>query len=228
MTNPAQPIPPGHRARLRYKFSQNGADSFLDHELLELLLTYALPRKDTKPLAWALLKKFGSLKAVLDAPAEKLTEVDGIGPAAAQLIVLVRALFTKYARAQMSAPVSASCPREVIEYCKTSLQGKREEFLEIIFLSVRNTILGTQIIASGLIDRVAVSPRKIVECALRAKAAALILVHNHPSGDARPSEADIEMTEQIKKAAELFNIELHDHIIVAGSHYFSLHEAGKI
>lgn len=224
MTNTQKPGYTGHRARMRQKFARGGLDAFLEHEVLEFLLTYALPRKDTKPLAWALLKRFGSLAGVLDAPPEKLLEVDGIGPNAAQLISLVRALFNRYARTQMETPISLSSPDKLINYCKASLQGYDEEVLELIFLSVRNTIISTKIIASGLIDRVVVSPRKIVECALREKAAAVVLVHNHPSGDATPSQADIDLTNRTKQAAKIFNIDVHDHIIIGKNNYFSLYE----
>lgn len=224
MTNSEKPIYTGHRARIRQKFMRGGLDAFLEHEILELLLTYALPRKDTKPLAWALLKQFGTLDNVLDAPYDKLLEVEGIGPHTAQLLTFIRALFSRYAKAQMQPPVSMSSPERVLAYCKASLQGQEEEMLELLFLSVRNTIIGTKIIASGLIDRVVVSPRKIVECALRAKAAAVILVHNHPSGDANPSQADIDLTKQTQKAAEIFNISVHDHIIIGKHTYYSFHE----
>ena len=222
MTNTQKPSYTGHRARMRQKFARGGLDAFLEHEVLEFLLTYALPRKDTKPLAWALLKRFGSLDGVLDAPPEKLLEVDGIGPNAAQLIALVRALFSRYARTQINEPVSLSSPAKLIAYCKASLQGYDEEVLELIFLSVRNTIITTKVIASGLIDRVVISPRKIVECALHAKATAIILVHNHPSGDATPSQADVDLTNQTRRAAKIFNIGLHDHIIIGKNNYFSL------
>jgi DNA repair protein RadC len=224
MTNTDKPTHAGHRERIRRKFETGGLDSFLEHEILELLLTYSLPRKDTKPLAWALLKKFGSLSAVLDAPADKLEQVAGIGPRTAQLIVLVHALFVKYARENMKKPSSLNSLYEVLTYCKTSLRGKEEEFVELIFLSVRNTVIDTQIIASGLIDRVLISPRKIVECALQAKAASIILVHNHPSGDAQPSKEDIQLTQEIIRAAEFFNIKVYDHIIVGKNSFFSFHE----
>ena len=224
MTNLEKSTYTGHRERMRKKFAYGGLDVFLEHEVLELLLTYALPRKDTKPLAWALIKKFGSLANVLDATPEKLLEVKGIGAHSAQLICLVRALFSRYARAKMDTPVSLSSPAKLIAYCKASLQGQEEEVLELIFLSVRNTIIGTKIMASGLIDRIVVTPRKIVECALRAKAAAIILVHNHPSGNSHPSQADIDLTNATKQAAKIFNIQVHDHIIIGKHNYFSLQE----
>lgn len=218
----------GHRKRIREKFASAGLDSFLDHETLELLLTYALARKDTKPIAWSLLKKFGSLSAVLDADLAQLLTVRGIGPNTAQFLKLIRAVFKKYSLEEVKERITIRTPQQVLEYCKASLAGKKEECLEVIYLSVRNTVMSTQIIASGLIDRVAVSPRKIIECALLAKASALILVHNHPSGDATPSQEDIILTQDVIRAASLFGISVHDHIIVGKGAHYSLKANGKI
>ena len=195
---------------------------------MELLLTYAVPRRDTKPLAWALLKKFGTLAAVFDADENQLTQVDGIGTGAARFLRLIRAVFKKYSLDEVKETVSIRTPQQVLEYCKASLAGKKEECLEIIYLSVRNTVMSTQVVASGLIDRVAVSPRKIVECALAAKASAIILVHNHPSGDATPSQEDISLTQDVIQAAALFGILVHDHIIVGKGSHYSLKANGKI
>lgn len=225
---PNKPSYFGHRERIREKFATAGLDSFLDHEILELLLTYAVPRRDTKPLAWALLKKFGTLAAVFDADENQLTQVDGIGTGAAQFLRLIRAVFKKYSLDEVKETVSIRTPQQVLEYCKASLAGKKEECLEIIYLSVRNTVMSTQVVASGLIDRVAVSPRKIVECALAAKASAIILVHNHPSGDATPSQEDISLTQDVVQAAGLFGILVHDHIIVGKGSHYSLKANGKI
>ncbi len=211
----------GHRERLRQKLAERGLDSFLPHEVLELLLTYVIPRKDTKPLAWALLKKFGSLGGVLDADEKHLRQVPGIGLHAAQFIKLVRAVFRLYSLEQAKEQIAIRSPQQVIDYCKASLADKKEECLELIYLSVRNTVIGTQIVATGLIDQVAISPRKIIECALDASAAAIILVHNHPSGDASPSKEDIELTQAVIRAAALLSIRVHDHIIIGkgGTHY---------
>lgn len=225
---PNKPSYFGHRERIREKFAAAGLDSFLDHEILELLLTYAVPRRDTKPLAWALLKKFGTLAAVFDADENQLTQVDGIGMGAARFLRLIRAVFKKYSLDEVKETVSIRTPQQVLEYCKASLAGKKEECLEIIYLSVRNTVMSTQVVASGLIDRVAVSPRKIVECALAAKASAIILVHNHPSGDATPSQEDISLTQDVIQAAALFGILVHDHIIVGKGSHYSLKANGKI
>ncbi|MCI5820286.1 MAG: DNA repair protein RadC [Elusimicrobia bacterium] len=225
---PNKPSYFGHRERIREKFAAAGLDSFLDHEILELLLTYAVPRRDTKPLAWALLKKFGTLATVFDADENQLTQVDGIGTGAARFLRLIRAVFKKYSLDEVKETVSIRTPQQVLEYCKASLAGKKEECLEIIYLSVRNTVMSTQVVASGLIDRVAVSPRKIVECALAAKASAIILVHNHPSGDATPSQEDISLTQDVIQAAALFGILVHDHIIVGKGSHYSLKANGKI
>ena len=225
---PHKPSYFGHRERISEKFAAAGLDSFLDHEILELLLTYAVPRRDTKPLAWALLKKFGTLASVFDADENQLTQVDGIGTGAARFLRLIRAVFKKYSLDEVKETVSIRTPQQVLEYCKASLAGKKEECLEIIYLSVRNTVMSTQVVASGLIDRVAVSPRKIVECALAAKASAIILVHNHPSGDATPSQEDISLTQDVIQAAALFGILVHDHIIVGKGSHYSLKANGKI
>lgn len=211
----------GHRERLRKKLRDCGLQAFLPHEVLELLLTYAIPRKDTKPIAWALLKKFGSLSGVLDANEKQLCEVDGIGPNAAQFLQLIREVLKDYSLERVKKAPAIKSPQQVIEYCKASLSNKQEECLELIYLSIRNTVIGTQIVASGMIDRVAISARKIVECALQAKACAVILVHNHPSGDATPSKEDVALTQEVIRAAALFDIRIHDHIIIGkgGAHY---------
>lgn len=228
MSNTSKPSYTGHRERIREKFASAGLDSFLDHEALELLLTYAVARRDMKPAAWALLKRFGSISSVLDATPEELASVRGVGRNTALFLKLIRGIFKKYMFDEVKGRVAIRTPQNVIEYCRASLSGKKEECLEIIYLSVRNTIINTEIIASGLIDRVAVTPRKIVECALLAKASAIILVHNHPSGDASPSQEDITLTREVIRAAALFGISVHDHIIVAKGSHYSLKANGKI
>ncbi len=212
MTN--QPSFIGHRERLRQKFNERGVDAFLPHEVLELLLTYVIPRKDTKPIAWALLKKFGSLAAVLDADEKQLCEVDGIGPQAAQFLHLVRAVLKNYSLERVKKHTVINSPQQVIQYCKASLANKKEECLELIFLSIRSTVLSTRIVATGSLDKVLISPRQIIEYALNAHASRIILVHNHPSGDATPSQEDIELTQAVVQAAAVFNIRVEDHIIV--------------
>ena len=218
----------GHRKRIRQKFISAGLNSFLDHEVLELLLTYCIARRDTKPLAWALLKKFGSLAAVLDAPIKDLCQVPGIGRESALFLHLIRAVFKKYSLEEVQEKACIHTPEEVLAYCKASLAGHTEECLELIYLTVRNTVLGAEMIAYGTLDRVNISPRQIVEHALAAKAAALILVHNHPSGDPTPSADDIAMTKDVCRAAALFGITVHDHLIIGKSEHYSLKANGKL
>jgi len=218
----------GHRKRIREKFISAGLDSFLDHEVLELLLTYCIVRKDTKPIAWVLLKQFGSLTAVLDASPKQLMSVEGVGKETACFLKLIRDTFKRYSLGTVQKTITIRSPQQVIDYCKAALAGKQEESLELIFLSVRHTIIGTQQISSGLIDRIAVSPRKIVENALIAKASAIILVHNHPSGDCTPSEADISFTQDTIRAAQLFGISICDHIIIGQNKHYSFRANGKM
>ncbi len=227
---PAQEKPSymGHRQRMREKFATGGLGNFLDHETLELLLTYCIARRDTKPLAWALIKRFGSLSAVLDAPVKEMCEVPGMGEQSAQFLKLIRAVFKKYSLEEVKEKTVIRTPEEVVAYCNASLAGQSEECVELIYLSVRNTVLGTEIISSGTLDCVSISPRKIVERALAAKAAAIILVHNHPSGDPTPSDDDIIMTKEVVRAAALLGIAVHDHIIVGKGRHYSLKANGKI
>ena len=218
----------GHRQRMREKFAAGGLEHFLDHETLELLLTYCIARRDTKPLAWALIKRFGSLSAVLDAPKEELCAVPGVGEHSAIFLKLIRDVFKKYSLEEVKERITIHTPEEVLSYCKASLAGNSDECLELIYLSVRNTILGTEIVSSGTLDRVSISPRKIVERVLAAKAAAVILVHNHPSGDPTPSMDDIVMTKEVVRAAALLGIAVHDHIIIGKGQHYSLKANGKI
>ncbi len=228
MSSKIKPSYLGHRERIREKFASGGLDHFLDHETLELLLTYCIARKDTKPLAWALLKRFGSLSAVLDASVEELCCVKGIGRQSALYLKLIRSVFKKYSLDEVKEKITIRTPAQVLEYCKASLAGNNDECLELIYLSIKNTVIKTEIIASGDLDRVSVSPRKVVECALAAKASAVILVHNHPSGDPTPSMEDILLTKEIVRSAALLGIAVHDHIIVGKGAHYSLKANGKI
>lgn len=218
----------GHRERIRAKFAASGLAPLADHEVLELLLTYAIARRDTKPLAWALIKQFGSLGEVLDADPADLAAVKGVGKGTASFLKLVRALFTRYSLEELRQSAIIRSPEQVVQYCKASLAGRSEECLEQIYLSVRNTVIRAETVALGLIDRVSISPRKIVECTLAAKASAVILVHNHPSGDVTPSLEDILLTQEVVEAARLLGISVYDHIIVGRQAYYSLKANGKI
>ena len=219
----------GHRGRLRQKLAKHGLDGFLPHEVLELLLTYVIPRKDTKPIAWALLKQFGSLSAVLDADEKQLCEVEGIGPHTAQFLHLLREVVKSYSLCQVQEAPALNSPQQVLAYCKASLSNRRVECLEALCLSIRGTLISTQILATGSLGTVMVSPRQVIECALKANAKSIILVHNHPSGDAHPSKEDIALTHTIINAARYFDIKIADHIIIGkGGNYFSLRAEGII
>ena len=212
----------GHRARLRRKFGKGGEQALLEHEMLELLLTFAIPRRDTKPLAWALIKKFGSLNGVLDASEQELSEVEGIGANSALLIHVVRATMRKYYLEHIKARKEIKTPQSVVDFCRASLQCESNEVFEIIYLTSRSTVIDVERITIGTIDRASISPRKIVESALKKKAAALIFVHNHPSGEPSPSREDIELTEAFTKIASSLGIAVMDHIIVGRGKFFSI------
>jgi len=218
----------GHRERIKNKFMQNGLDGFMDHEALELLLTYAIPRKDVKPAAWDLIKKFGSLSAVLDAPPEELAKVKGVGLSSALFLNLVRATYKRYAINNLKYSRAINSPQDVAAYCRASLEGKEEEIFEVIYLTIRNTVIGSEVLAVGNFDRASISARKVVESALLAKAASIVLTHNHPSGDPRPSTEDITFTQEVTKAATLLGIAVLDHIIVGKGGYYSMRAKGVI
>lgn len=223
MTTSPKPSHLGHRARLRARVESAGLDSLLDHEFLELLLTYTIMRKDTKSIAWNLLKQFGSLSGVLDADEAALREAPGIGPRAAQLLVLVRDAFSRYAKDKLSQTIKVGALDDILDYCRYSLAGKHEEFMEVLFLSNGWTLLNTRRFCGGAIAEINLEPRKIVEMALNIKATGLIIIHNHPSGDPRPSSADLAWTAQLEKAAHVFDISVWEHLIICRHAHFSFH-----
>ena len=212
----------GHRDRLRSRFSASGLDSFMDHEVLELLLTFCIPRKDTKPIAWALIKRFGSLSGVLDATPKELAQVQGIGGQSAVFLTLIRATMRKYFLEQVKERKEIKNPESVVDFCQASLQGEANEVFEVIYLTTRNTVIGVERIAIGTIDRASISPRKIIENAFNRRAAALIFVHNHPSGEPSPSQEDISLTENLSRIAAPLGIIVLDHIIVGKGKFFSI------
>lgn len=212
----------GHRKRLRQKFFKSGFDSFLPHEILELLLTYAIPRKDTKKLAWSLLKKFGSLTDVLDAAEEDLQKIEGLGPSSVLLIKLIRDIIRAYAIEQVKRKAEINTPENLVDFCKASMHGSKEEAFDIIYLSIRNTVIAVERLCHGTLDKAVINPRKILEKAFEHKAAGLIFVHNHPSGDPKPSSEDTYLTETIINLAAPFNISILDHIIVGRGQFYSI------
>jgi len=210
----AKPHYLGHRDRLRQKFRESGSDALHDYELLELVLFRALPRKDTKPLAKDLISRFGSYSEVINAPEERLAEVDGVGDAVITELKLIRSAALRLMREEvMDRPVLDSWS-SVLSYCRAAMGFEAKEQFRILFLDKRNRIIADEVQQEGTVDHTPVYVREVVKRALELSSTAIILVHNHPSGDPTPSRADIEMTRQIVEAARNLGITVHDHIIV--------------
>lgn len=217
----------GHRKRLRERFTTSGLEAFQDHEVLELLLTYAIPRKDVKPVAKKLLSHFKSLSSVFDAPRESLERIEGVGPQAAILISLIPQILERYNFDRQRKKETLSCAREVWEYIKPKID-KAFESLWVITLDSQNRILATEMIQKGTVNRTVVIPRLIVESAIKHRATAVILVHNHPAGNPTPSQADYQITSIMKRTLETLDIKLLDHLIVTTFSYYSFSEAGDL
>lgn len=204
----------GHRQRLRDRFMDAGEAALADYEMLELLLFRAIARRDVKPLAKALIARFGSYAETVAARPERLREVDGLSEAAIVEIKLVEAAAKRLARGALQKRPVLSSFMEVLDYCRTAMAfAEREEF-RILFLDKRNALISDEVQGVGTIDHTPVYPREIVRRALELGSSALILAHNHPSGDPTPSAADIRMTKDIAAIAQPFGITVHDHLIV--------------
>lgn len=203
-----------HRTRLRARFTQGGAAAMPDYELLELLLFRAIPRGDVKPLAKRLLRVFGDLNSVMAAPPDRLSEVEGAGPAVVEQLKILEALGHRMARARVMARPVLSSWDALLDYLKTALAHQTTERFRVLYLDRRNVLIADEELAEGTVDHVPVYPREVVKRALSVNASALILVHNHPSGDPTPSDADIAMTRTIRDAAATLGIVLHDHLVI--------------
>ena len=212
----------GHRERLRERFYGAGPDALSDYELLEMALFAALPRRDTKPLAKALLKKFGSFAEVIHAPVARLREVEGIGDASVHQIKLLAATAGRVAKGEIKRSVALSSWNDVIGYCRSSMAFADKEQFRLLFLDKRNQLIADEVQQTGTVDHTPVYPREVIKRALELSATALILVHNHPSGDPTPSQADIQMTKAIVDIAAPLGISVHDHIIVGKNGHASL------
>jgi len=204
----------GHRDRLRERFFKGGADALPDYELLELILFRVFPRGDTKPLAKALIARFGTFAEVVSAPAEVLREVDGVGERVVQELKLVQAAALRLSKGRMIGRTALSSWAAVLDYCRAAMAYETKEQFRIIFLDRKNVLIADEVQQKGTIDHTPVYPREVIKRALDLSATAIILVHNHPSGDPTPSRADIDMTRRIIEAAEKLNIVVHDHIII--------------
>jgi DNA repair protein RadC len=216
----------GHRKRLKERYEKAGMEGLQDYEILELLLFYAIPQGDVKARAKELLKRFGSLKGVLDADLKALREVPGIGGHSSLFFRVVRDVRTLYLRQGAELKDQISSTKELIDYCLASMGGLKDEHFAVIYLNARNRIIQVETIQEGIVNQAVVYPRKVLEKALKHKASAIILVHNHPSGHVRPSDADIRLTRVLQDAARVMDIVLHDHLIVGENRFFSFREEG--
>jgi DNA repair protein RadC len=212
----------GHRERLRARFREAGADALADYELLELLLFRAIPQKDVKPIAKALLARFGSFAEVISAPPALLAEIGGVKEAAITEFKIVQAAAQRLARGEVKKRPALSSWSAVIDYCRAAMAYAEKEQFRVLFLDKRNQLIADEVQQTGTVDHTPVYPREVVKRALELSATAVILVHNHPSGDPTPSQADIQMTRSIMDIARPLGIALHDHIIVGKEGHASL------
>ena len=212
----------GHRARLRERFREAGPDALSDYELLEAVLFRALPRRDVKPLAKTLIATFGSFAEVISAPVPRLRQVKGLGDATITELKLVQAAASRLLRGEVKKRTVLSSWSAVLDYCRTAQAFAAREEFRVIFLDKRNQLIADETQQIGTVDHTPVYPREVVKRALELSATAIILVHNHPSGDPTPSRADIQMTQQIIAVANPLGISVHDHIIVGKEGHASL------
>ena len=218
----------GHRARLRQRLAEGGSEALLDHELIEYLLALAIPRRDTKPLAKALLAEFGGIGGLLTADAEALGRVSGMGETAVAALKIVQAAALRLLRSAVAAaPVLASW-QALLDYLRADMAHKLTERVRILHLNTRNMLIRDEVMAEGSIDQAAVSVREIIRRALDLGSASIIIVHNHPSGDPQPSRADISLTRDIVNAGKPLGLSVHDHVIIGAKGHSSMRAMGLL
>ncbi|THH34690.1 JAB domain-containing protein [Aliishimia ponticola] len=217
-----------HRKRLRSRFMQGGAAAMPDYELLELVLFRAIPRQDVKPLARALLDQFGDFNRVITAPTQRLLDVKGVGEAVIIELKIVEAAAQRLARAKVINKPAISSWDALLDYCHTTMAHRDTEQFRVLFLDRKNILIADEEQAKGTVDHVPVYPREVAKRALELNASALILVHNHPSGDPTPSQSDMDMTNQIDMACSTLGITLHDHLIIGKSREVSFRAEGML
>jgi DNA repair protein RadC len=218
----------GHRQRLRQRFLRDGGEAMEDYELLELILFHGIPQKDVKPLAKDLLNRFGGFAGVMTAEPAQLTAVEGIGENAAAAIKIVRAAAERLARNEtINRPVLSSWDK-LLDYCRISLAHLPQERFHLLFLDRKNSLIASETQQKGTVDHTPVYPREVVKRALELNASAIIVVHNHPSGDPAPSRADVEMTNLLQAATKTVGIALHDHLIIGKTGHVSFRAMGLL
>lgn len=217
-----------HRQRLRSRFLDGGAQAMPDYEMLELVLFRAIPRRDVKPLARALMDRFGDFASVLSAPEDQLLEVSGVGTSVVTELRIVEAAAHRLTRVRVMQRHVISSWAALLDYCRATMAHREIEQFRVFYLDRKNTLIADEEQARGTVDHVPVYPREIVKRALHLNASALILVHNHPSGDPTPSSADIDMTAQVQRAADALGIAVHDHVIIGRAAEVSFRAEGYL
>lgn len=217
-----------HRKRLRTRFMQGGAAAMPDYELLELVLFRAIPRHDVKPLAHALMAEFGDFNRVVTAPPDRLRRVNGAGDAVICELKIIEAAAQRLARAKVLNKHVISSWDALLDYCHTTMAHRETEQFRVLFLDRKNVLIADEEQAKGTVDHVPVYPREVAKRALELNASALLLVHNHPSGDPTPSQSDIDMTAQVEAACNALGLTLHDHLIVGKSRELSFKSEGYL
>ena len=224
----AKPHYHGHRDRLRARFAEGGVEALADYELLELYLFRSIPRRDVKPIAKDLIAKFGSFAEVCAAPAARLIEVKGISEKIALELQILKAASTKFSQESiLSRPILSSWSA-LLDYCRSAMQFETKEQFRVLFLDRKNRLIADEVLGQGTVDRAPVYPREIIKRALELDSTAVILAHNHPSGDPTPSHSDIVMTENMVKAAKGVGVTVHDHLIIGRENIASFKSLGLI
>ena len=216
----------GHRDRLRARFAENGVDALADYELLELYLFRSILRRDVKPIAKALIAKFGSFAEVIAAPIERLTEVKGVSEKIALDLKILRAASTKLGQESVLGRPVLSSWSALLDYCRAAMQFEPTEHFRVLFLDRKNRLIADEILGQGTVDRAPVYPREILKRALALESTAIILAHNHPSGDPTPSQSDIDMTKEIVQACKPISVTVHDHLIIGRDNIASFKTLG--
>ncbi len=218
----------GHRNRLRERFMNNGPEAVPDYEVLELVLYRAIPRREVKTLAERLLHRFGDFNRVVSAPPARLAEVQGVGTAVIRELKIVETAAHRLARAKIMQREVLSSWDALLDYCQTRMAHLEQEQFRVLYLDRKNVLIADEAQGNGTVDHVPVYPREIVKRALELNASALILVHNHPSGDPTPSEEDIAMTQTVQSAADVLGIVMHDHLVIGKSAHVSFRADGYL
>ncbi|MDQ6977862.1 MAG: DNA repair protein RadC [Ghiorsea sp.] len=216
----------GHRKRLKERFAQHGLDEFHEYEVLEILLTYAIPRKDVKPIAKRLLAQFKTLAGVFDAQSQELKNIEGLGNESALFLKLIKAAQTRYLVSELAEKPKLDSPEVVKDWLRLKLQDKNIEYFGALFTDQQNQCISTEILFEGTVDRAVVYPRTLIKRALELDAKGIIIFHNHPAGTAQASEQDIALTKQLIEACNTLDIKLLDHFLLAGTQVLSFQEQG--